>query len=71
MKAMFANLTGGDFRGRSKRTCVAATRRRVYALFDEIQIAIHRGDRLTVDYLMGELADATAQEYLVSRQRDD
>jgi hypothetical protein len=69
MKAMFANLTQADFRGRSKRAPIAAERQRVYALFDEIQVAIHNGDRLKVDYLMVELAEATASEYLASRQR--
>jgi hypothetical protein len=63
MKAMFANLTRADFGGSSDRARAAAKRQRVYALFDEIQLAIHDGDRLKVDYLMAELADATAQEY--------
>ena len=36
MKAMFANVTGDDFGGSSKRAR-AARRQRVYALFDEIQ----------------------------------
>ena len=67
MKAMFANLTHDDFGGRSKRPRTTAERQRVYALFDEIQIALHNGDRVKVDYLMAELARATAQEYLVSR----
>ena len=39
----------------------AAERRRVYALFEEIQIAIHHGDRARVDYLMTELAIATGK----------
>jgi len=67
MKAMFANLTLGDFRGRSKRERATARRKWVHALFDEIQVAIHKGDRPKVDYLMAELADATARGHLISR----
>jgi hypothetical protein len=61
MKAMFANLTRADFGGRSMKERTAE-RRRVHALFDEIQIAIHNGDRSAVDYLMAELAVATGKE---------
>ena len=67
MKAMFANLTLADFRGRSKRERATARRKWVHALFDEIQVAIHKGDRAKVDYLMAELADATAKGHQISR----
>jgi len=67
MKAMFANLTRDDFGGSSKRAR-AARRQRVYALFDEIQLAIHGGDRLKVHYLMAELAEAT--RWTTGGQRD-
>jgi len=70
MKAMFANLTRDDFRGSSKRERAAARHRRVYTLFDEIQVAIHEGDRLKFDYLMAELAAATAQDYRAAGRRD-
>jgi hypothetical protein len=63
MKAVFANLTSADFGGSSRRVRAAAKRQRVYALFDEIQLAIHNGDRLKVDYLMAKLAEATARDY--------
>jgi hypothetical protein len=66
MRAMFANMTRADFGGSSERARAAARRRRVHALFDEIQTAIHDGDRLKVDDLMAELAEATAQEYRVA-----
>jgi hypothetical protein len=59
VKAMFANLTAADFSGRSPIARRAAERRRVHALFDVIQVAIHTGDRATVDDLMAELARAT------------
>ena len=61
MKARFANLTTADFGGLSKNERRAAERRRVYALFEEIQIAIHHGDRARVDDLMTELAIATGK----------
>jgi hypothetical protein len=71
MKATFANLTRADFGGLSKRERRAAglsenerraaERRRVYALFEEIQIAIHHGERARVEYLMAELAIATGK----------
>jgi hypothetical protein len=71
MKAMFANLTTADFGGLSKQERRAAglsknerraaERKRVYALFEEIQIAIHHGERARVDYLMTELAIATGK----------
>jgi hypothetical protein len=63
MKSMFANLTKDDCAGSSKRARTAANRQRVHALFYEIQLAIHDGDRLKVDYLMTELGEAMAQEY--------
>jgi hypothetical protein len=56
---MFANLTTADFRGRSPRERRAAERKRVHALFDVIQVAIHARDRATVDDLMAALAMAT------------
>ena len=67
MKAMFANLTLADFSGRSKKERATARRKWVHALFDEIQVAIHKGDRPKVDYLMAELAAATAQRHVISR----
>jgi DNA-binding FadR family transcriptional regulator len=70
MKAMFANLTRDDFGRRSRRERAAAQRQRVYALFDEIQLAIHNGDPLQVDYLMARLAEATAQDYRSAARRD-
>jgi hypothetical protein len=45
VKAMFAHLTTADFR--------AAERKRVHALFDVIQVAIHARDRATVDDAQG------------------
>jgi hypothetical protein len=62
MKAMFANLTQADFRRRGPKELRAVARRRVHALFDEIQVAIHNDDRTKIKYLMAELADATADE---------
>jgi hypothetical protein len=62
MKAMFANLTPADFRRRSPKELRAVARRRVHVLFDEIQVAIHNGDRTKINYLMTELADATGRE---------
>jgi len=62
MKAMFANLTQADFRRRSPKELRAVARRRVHVLFDEIQVAIHNDDRTKINYLMAELADATADE---------
>ncbi|HWW84728.1 MAG TPA: hypothetical protein VNZ26_14060 [Vicinamibacterales bacterium] len=62
MKAMFANMTVADFGGHSNRQARAAERRRVHWLFGEIQIAIHDGDHVRVDYLMRELAAATGRE---------
>jgi hypothetical protein len=62
VKAMFANLTPSDFRGRSQRERRAAERKRVHALFDVIQVAIHARDRATVDDLMAALAMATMAE---------
>jgi hypothetical protein len=67
MRAMFANLTRADFGGRSKRERATARRKWVHALFDEIQVAIHKGDRAKVDFLMAELADATAQRRPITR----
>jgi hypothetical protein len=66
MKAMFANLTLADFRGRSRKERLAAKRKSIHAVFDEIQIAIHKGDRSKIDYLIAELADATADGGAVS-----
>jgi hypothetical protein len=62
MRAMFANLTAADFRGRSKRELRAVERQRVHELFDEIQIAIYNDDRPTVDLLIVKLAVATASQ---------
>lgn len=45
MRAMFANLTSADFGGRSRKELRTVERRRVHALFDEIQIAIYNDDR--------------------------
>jgi DNA-binding FadR family transcriptional regulator len=80
MKAMFANLTTADFgglskqerraAGRSKNERRAAERRRVYALFEEIQIAIHHGDRARVDDLMTELAIATGKRWRGDRSAE-
>jgi hypothetical protein len=61
---MFANLTTADFRGRSQGERRAAERRRVHALFDMIQVAIHARDRATIDDLMAELASATMGAHL-------
>jgi hypothetical protein len=62
VKAMFAHLTTADFRGHSQRERRAAERKRVHALFDVIQVAIHARDRATVDDLMAELAIATMRD---------
>jgi hypothetical protein len=62
MRAMFANLTQADFRGRSKKELRAVERQRVHALFDEIQIAIYTDDRPRLDVLMVKLALATANQ---------
>jgi hypothetical protein len=62
VKAMFANLTTADFRGRSQQERRAAERRRVHALFDRIQVAIQAHDDRAVDDLMAELAIATTGE---------
>jgi hypothetical protein len=62
MRAMFANLTRNDFGGRPNRetrTTRTTERLRVHVLFDEIQIAIHRGDEARVNRLMARLAAAT------------
>src|SRR5262249_14933804 len=67
MTAVFAHVTDVDLGKRSMRDRVAAERQRVYALCNEIQIAIYDGDQLAVDHLMAELACATTHEYLVSR----
>jgi hypothetical protein len=61
MRAMFANLTRADFGGRSRERRAAA-RQHVHALFDEVQVAIYHRDFMRVEYLMAELADATARE---------
>lgn len=70
MKALFANLTDMDFGRAPRRARTAATRERVYALFADIQLAIHDGDRRRVDGLMVELAEATAQNYRAPTSRD-
>jgi hypothetical protein len=59
---MFANLTEADFRTHSRTRRRAAERKRVHALFDAIQIAIHDGDSATVEDLMTELAHAIARQ---------
>jgi hypothetical protein len=59
VKAAFANLRTADFSVRSQMERRAAERKRVHALFDAIQVAIHARDRATVDDLMAELAMAT------------
>jgi hypothetical protein len=59
---MFAHLTTADVRGLSQRERRAAERKRVHALFDVIQVAIHARDRATVDDLMAALAIATMTE---------
>jgi len=60
MRAMFANLTRADFGGRSKKERRTVERRRVHALFDEVQIAIYNDDHARLDGLMVKLALATA-----------
>jgi len=60
MRAMFANLTSADFGGRSKTRLRTVERRRVNALFDEIQIAIYNDDRARLGVLMAKLALTTA-----------
>ena len=62
MRAMFANLTAADFSGRSKKEFRTVERQRVHVLFDEIQIAIYHDDRARVDFLMVQLALATANQ---------
>jgi hypothetical protein len=66
MRAMFANLTRPDFEGRPDRATRAGRRVRVHALFDEIQIAIYRGDVERVDRLLVQLALATASSARVN-----
>jgi hypothetical protein len=44
MKAIFANLTLDNIGAFSRPAPAAATRQRVYALFDETQLAIHDRD---------------------------
>jgi hypothetical protein len=53
-------LTSADFGGRSKKERRTAARRRVHALFDEIQIAIYNDDGATLEALMVKLALTTA-----------
>jgi hypothetical protein len=62
MRALFANLTAADFRGRWKKERRTVERHRVHVLFDEIQIAIYNDDRPRVDVLMVKLAVATANQ---------
>ena len=64
MKALFANLTTADFRGPSQRERGAAERKRVHALFDVIQVAIHARDRATVDDLMTALASRRRERFM-------
>ena len=66
MKALFANLTAADFRGRSKKEPRTEERQRVHALFNEVQIAIYNDDRARLDVLMVRLALATANQRRVS-----
>jgi hypothetical protein len=66
MRAMFANLTRADFEGRPQRDMHTATRLRVHALFDEIQVAIYAGDAARVDRLMERLALATSNRAQVN-----
>ena len=66
MKAIFANLTAAEFRGGLQIARRLAERRRIHALFDVIQVAIHSGDSATVDDLMAELAIATRECQLES-----
>jgi hypothetical protein len=64
VKALFANLTTADFRGPSQRERGAAERKRVHALFDVIQVAIHARDRATVDDLMTALASRRRERFM-------
>jgi hypothetical protein len=66
MRAMFANLRQADFEGRVNSETRASKRLRVHALFDEIQVAIYRGDLAKVDRLMVKLALATANHARVN-----
>jgi len=50
MRAMFANLTAADFRGRWKKEPRSVERQRVHVLFDEIQIAIYNDDRARLEF---------------------
>jgi len=61
MRAMFANLTAADFRRSSQKRQRAAEQKHVHALFDEIQIAIYKGDRIAAHDLIAELAVATGK----------
>ena len=61
MRAMFANLTAADFRGRWKKEPGTVERQRVHVLFDEIQIAIYNDDRARLEVLMVKLALTTAR----------
>jgi len=62
MRAMFANLTAADFRGRWKKEPRSVERQRVHVLFDEIQIESTTTTRARVGILMVELALATAKQ---------
>ena len=66
MKAMFANLTAADFRGRSKEQPRNDARQRVHVLFDELQVAIYNDDHARVDVFMVRLALATANQRRVN-----
>ena len=71
MAATFRHLTRRDFGHLSLRARAAARQQRVCALSKEIQLAIGDGDRLMIDHLMTELAEATAQDHRTALLRDD
>lgn len=71
MAATFRHLTRRDLGTLSHRVGASARQQRVCALSKEIQLAIRDGDRLMIDHLMTELADATAQDHRAALLRDD
>jgi hypothetical protein len=71
MAATFGHLTLRELGSLSHRARAAARQQRVCALFEEIQMAIREGDRLKIDDLMTELAEATAQDHRAALLRDD
>jgi hypothetical protein len=71
MAATFRHLTRRDLGNLSHRAGAAARQQRVCALSKEIELAIRDGDRLLIDHLMTELAEATAQNCRAARLRDD